>query len=272
MYKILIIQFLILVSIKGVHAQESLDSIYSSNETLGVHIKEVTEEVVRFSYPGEDILNSLKLSSVKKIVFSSGRIQTFAEAPVYRQVVDGTDWEYVEVVQVEDQLKGLYQLDQVSAKAKAMTGLGSVGKMENRAMMKLKIETAMNGGNVVYITQQQSATRSQVSNSSSVVSGVAYSDRIPEYSSISSIIKDQDIFQLIEKHELGVNSTDISVKALPGESIKFNRIEKSGNLTYVYANIPNEDTEKFRISYIDNEKIILVYRDKKHIYNLVFRI
>ena len=82
-------------------------------------------------------------------MFSSGGVQTFAEPPVYRQVVYGTDWEYDEVVLMEYQLKGLYQLDQVSAKAKTMTGHGSVGKMENRAIMKLKIETAMNGGNVV---------------------------------------------------------------------------------------------------------------------------
>lgn len=268
--------FIIIILLSGnifiANAQEQLDSIFTKNEILTVNIKEVTEEVVKYSYPGEEITNSLKIGSVKKIVFKSGRVQVFSEEQSFRQVVDGLDWEYVVVIQLEDQLKGLYQLDQVSAKAKAMTGWGSVGKMENRAMMKLKIETAMNGGNIVYLTQQQSSTRSQVSSSSSVVSGVAYANKIPDYNSFSSLVNNQSEFQLIENHSLGVNSTDITVKILPGESIKFDRIEQSGSLIYVYATIDKEDTDKFRVSYFDNEKVILVYRDKKNIYNLIFRI
>ena len=218
------------------------------------------------------VINTVKIESLNRIVFKSGRVQTFAEAPSYRQVVDGLDWEYVSVIQTEGQLSGLYLLDDVSAKAKATTGFGSVGKMENRAMMKLKIETAMNGGNVVYVTQQNSSSRSQVSNSSSVVSGVAYSNKIPDYSNFSTLLNKKSDFKLIEKHELGVNSTDMSVKILPGEVIKFDKAEQSGNLIYVYANIQKEDNQKFRVSYFDSEKIILVYRDKKHIYNLIFSI
>ena len=64
----------------------------------------------------------------------------------------------------------------------------------------------------------------------------------------------------------------MSVKILPGETIEFGKVEKSRNLIYVYANINKEDNQKLRLSYFDNEKIILVYRDKKHIYNLIFSI
>ncbi len=261
-----------LLSTGKVFAQEPLDSIFTKTDVLPVHIKEVSDEGVKFNYPGEDVLNTVKIESVNRIVFKSGRVQTFIEAPSYRQVVNGLDWEYVSVIQAEGQLSGLYQLDDVSAKAKAMTGFGSVGKMENRAMMKLKIETAMNGGNVVYITQQNSSTRSQVSNSSSVVSGVAYSNKIPDYRTFSNLLNKKSDFRLIEHHELGVNSTDISVKILPGEVVKFVRAEQLGNLVFVYANILKEDNQKFRVSYFDNEKIILVYKDKKHIYNLIFSI
>ena len=267
-----IIILISLLSVIRVFAQETLDSIFTKTDILPVHIKEVSDESVKFNYPGEDVVNSLKIESVNRIVFKSGRVQTFKEAPSYRMVVDGLDWEHVSVIQTEGQLSGLYLLDDVSAKAKAMTGFGSVGKMENRAMMKLKIETAMNGGNVVYVTQQNSSSRSQVSNSSSVVSGVAYSNKIPDYSDFSNLLNKNSDFRLIEKHELGVNSTDISVKILPGETIRFDRAEQSGNLVYVYANISNEDSNKFRVSYFDTEKIILVYRDKKHIYNLIFSI
>jgi hypothetical protein len=33
-------------------AQEPLDSIFTNSEILAVNIKEVTEETVKFSYPG----------------------------------------------------------------------------------------------------------------------------------------------------------------------------------------------------------------------------
>jgi hypothetical protein len=268
----LVIFLISFLSVAKVFAQEPLDSVFTNTDVFAVHIKEVSDESIKFNYPGEDVVNTIKIESVNRIVFRSGRVQTFTEAPSYRQVVDGLDWEYVSVIQTEGQLSGLYLLDDVSAKAKATTGFGSVGKMENRAMMKLKIETAMNGGNVVYITQQNSSSRSQVSNSSSVVSGVAYSNKIPDYNSFSTFLNKKSDFKLIEKHELGVNSTDISVKILPGEIIKFDKAEQSGNLIYVYANIQKEENQRFRVSYFDNEKIILVYRDKKHIYNLVFSI
>ena len=183
----LVILFISLLSTVKVFAQEPLDTVFTKTDVKAVHIKEVSEESVKFTYPGEDVVNTIKIESVNRIVFKSGRVQTFSEAPSYRQVVDGLDWEYVSVIQTEGQLNGLYQLDDVSAKAKAMTGFGSVGKMENRAMMKLKIETAMNGGNVVYITQQNSSSRSQVSNSSSVVSGIAYSNKIPDYNAFLNL-------------------------------------------------------------------------------------
>lgn len=94
---------------------------------------------MKFTYPGEEIQNSLNLSSVSKIVFRSGRVQNFSESRSYRQVKNGLDWEYVTVIQTENDVKGLHQLDQVNAKAKAATSWGSVGKMENKAMRKLLI-------------------------------------------------------------------------------------------------------------------------------------
>ena len=260
---------LVILSVTLTFAQDALDSIFTNTEVLAVNIKEVTEEAVKFTYPGEEIQNSLNLNSVSKIVFRSGRVQNFSESRSYKQVKNGLDWEYVTVIQTENEVKGLHQLDQVNAKAKAATGWGSVGKMENKAMRKLLIETAMNGGNVVYLTQQNSSTRTQRSTSSSVVGGVAYGNIIPDYTAFTKITEGKDGFKYIENHSLGVNSDDMKVSAQNGELVKFDKVERAGSMIYVYAKFPKIDTDKFRVSYFDNDQIILVYRTKKHIVNLI---
>lgn len=250
-------------------AQEKLDSIYTTSEVLAVHVKEVTNEKVQFVYPEEEVVNTMEVGSIVKIVFKSGRTQTFSEVSSFRGVKNGLDWEYVTVIQNDRELKGLYQLDQVNAKAKAATGWGSVGKMENRAKRKLLIETAMNGGNVVFLTQQNSSTRSQKSTSSSVLGGVAYGSSVPNFDAFKKIVESQDELRYVEKHALGVNSDDLKVATQTGEIISLTNIEKSGHMIYVNASIPGEDETKFRVSYFDNEQIILVYRTKKQIVNII---
>ena len=250
-------------------AQDPLDSIFTSADLMLVDIKEVTEESVKFSYPGEEILNTIGTNSISKIVFRSGRVQTFAEESSFAIVKNGLDWEYVTVIQNDRELKGLYQLDQVNAKAKAATGWGSVGKMENRAKRKLLIETAMNGGNVVFLTQQNSSTRSQNSTSSSVMGGVAYGSAIPNFDAFKTLIDGNEEFRFVEQHSLGVNNDDMKVSTQKGDIVTLNGAEKSGHLIYVSANFPGIDESKFRVSYFDKEQVILVYRTKKQLVNLI---
>ena len=263
---------LVIFSFTLASAQDPLDSIFTHTEVLAVNIKEVTEETVKFSYPGEEILNTVSTNTISKIIFRTGRVQTFAEENSFREVKHGLDWEYVTVIQNDRELKGLYQLDQVNAKAKAATGWGSVGKMENRAKRKLLIETAMNGGNVVYLTQQNSSTRSQKSTSSSVLGGVAYGSNVPNFESFKSVVDKNDGLRYVEQHSLGVNNDDMKVSTQNGENVKLTNIEKSGHMIYVNASFPGINETKFRVSYFDNDQIILVYRTKKHIVNLILMI
>ena len=249
--------------------QEALDSIFTATEILAVNVKEVSEESIKYAYPGEDLVNSISTSKISKIVFKSGRTQVFEEERAFRTVRNGLDWEYVTVVQNDQELKGLYQLDQVNSKAKAATGWGSVGKMENRAKRKLLIETAMNGGNVVFLTQQNSSTRSQNSTSSSVMGGVAYTNTIPNIQLLQDLLRTGDELRFVEEHSLGVNSDDLKVSAQKGELVKLTNPEKSGHMIYVNANVPGVNETKFRVSYLDDKEVILVYRTKKQIVNVI---
>ncbi|NAS13153.1 hypothetical protein [Poritiphilus flavus] len=56
------------------------DIIVTKNgELIQAKVVKVTENAISFSYPGETVLNEVATSSLEKIVFSSGRTQTFAK-------------------------------------------------------------------------------------------------------------------------------------------------------------------------------------------------
>ena len=44
------------------------DSIFTRNEIIVANVSEITEESVKYSYPGETIINSLNKNLVKKII------------------------------------------------------------------------------------------------------------------------------------------------------------------------------------------------------------
>lgn len=127
----------------------------------------------------------------------------------------------------------------------------------------------MNGGNAVYLTQQSSYTRTQKSTRSSVVGGVAYGNTVPDYTAFTKITEGKDGFKYIENHSLGVSNDDMKVSTQNGEMIKFDKVERAASMIYVHAKFPKVDTDKFRVSYFGNDQIILVYRTKKHIVNLI---
>ena len=65
------------------------------------------------------------------------------------------DWEDVEVANFESEVTKLCKRGMVTSKAKGMTTLSSQGKMQTRAINKLKMVTAMIGGTTVLIMDQQ---------------------------------------------------------------------------------------------------------------------
>ena len=98
---------------------------------------------------------------------------------------------------------------------------------------------------------------------------MVYGNSIPDYNSFIKTTEGQDGFKYIENHSLGVNSDDLKVNSQNGETIKFDQVEKASNMFYIYAKFPKIDIEKFRVSYFDDNEILLVYRTKKQIVNLI---
>lgn len=257
------------------YAQEKYDKIYTNDKVIECSIKEVTPDAVKFCYPNEDLLNSIYKNAILKIEYKSGRVEEFAEATSFKTVRSGADWENVSISQIESEVKGLFKLDDVSSKAKGTTALSNVNKVKDRAMKKLKIQAAMMGGNIVYLTQQDTkgnimGGEYQASQATETnYTGVAYTNKRPSFSEFQDLFERVKNYRLLSKEFLGNNSTDMGTAKTKVNQVSLNSIEDEKGFIYVYANIPGEDSNKFRVSYFDEEVVVLMYEDKRKIYNLV---
>jgi hypothetical protein len=268
------ILLLVLIFACKVYAQ--LDTIYSNEGVLAVNIKEVLPDAVKFSYPTEDLLITVYKNTVQKIKYKSGRIETFAEASSFKQVKGAQDWENVSIAKVESEVKGLYKIDDVSSKAKGATTLSNMDKVKDRSYKKLKIEAAMLGANIIYLTNErvqgnQFGTQYQAGNSTETnLSGIAYSNVRPKYSEFNEIYSKINRFKLVKKLYLGRNSLDLELsnEGLP-PTVVITGITENEGFIYVNSIIKTEGTNNFRVVYFDEKNIILMYKDKRKIYNLM---
>lgn len=74
---------IILLSTQKIYCQNTaLDSLFTHTGVRLVHVKDVSTDFVKYSYPKETAINTLSVNSIFKIRFASGRLQTFYRPPV----------------------------------------------------------------------------------------------------------------------------------------------------------------------------------------------
>ena len=151
--KYLLLLLILNLSISGF--SQAVDSIFTMDgKVLPVKVTEITDSNVKYKYPGEDFSNTISKSTVQKIKFRSGRIQEFAPSLNVINVKSCLDWENVQISKIESEVIGLMKIDNVGAKARGNTTMSSLAKLQSRTYNKVKIETAMLGGNVCFIIDQ----------------------------------------------------------------------------------------------------------------------
>lgn len=258
-----------------------VDTIYSLNgEILPVNIKEITEKSVKFSYPNEDFLITISNNSILKIRFKSGRIQEFVSHLNLKSVNSCLDWENVQISNIESEVNGLMKIKNIGAKAKGMTGLSSLAKLQDRAFNKLKMQAAMMGGNIIYIIEQNTEDAlwggkySSSKSPSVTISGICYtSTKVKKSNIIEGTYK---ITKLVELRANSFNLEDQYISSINLDISKDNIVEKNLFLT-LNASIKevNKITE-FTIIHSNKNEIVLsgVYttkNGKKTYYNVFLK-
>lgn len=253
------------------YTQEKCDTIYSNSEILAVHVKEVTHDAVIYQYPGEAINNTIYKNSIIKIVFSSGRIQVFNEISNFKTVKGGNDWEKVTVTHVESEVKGLFKIGQVTSKAKGTTEFSNMNKVKDRAYMKLKIEAAMRGANMIYLFGEHvKGNDFNTDNSTETnLTGIAYTNIRPHFDDFQELINNNKQFKYVEFQYLGNNSTELARIPNEPKMITIDNIKNESGFIIVQAQIDGIDKNTFTVTYFDDKEIILMYEDTRKIYNLI---
>ena len=267
--------FLLLAGIFNCFAQS--DTIYTNTERIACTVKEITADAVKFAYPNEELVNTIYKNTIQKIIFKSGRVQTFAEATSYKTVHGAPDHENVSFTFVQSEVNGLFKLGDVSAKAKGTTVYSSMEKVKERAYKKLKIEAAMMGANIVYIHQnitegnqyggQYQAGKSTETN----VAGVAYSNKLPDYEGFNSLIGTRTDLQSVQTFKLSQRDADMKDwnEVLP---VKIMKVYNESGLIMVNAKISGVKEDTFRVIYFTSEEFTLMYKDGERIYNYKVRL
>jgi len=268
------------------------DTIYSSTGKVIGSVKEIGENSIKFTYPNEDLINNLNKNVIKKIVFKSGRVQTFSNMTGYKTVKSGLDYENVSISLVFEEVKGLYKIGEAGAKAKGTTLMSSIEKVKERAIRKMKITAAMQGANVIYQTQINTTdnipneknglgfTSKAGQPTQTTISGIAYSSELPSYEEFKQKIGDRKLFTVVNLYEfenvyniLDPFNTNTDIKEINvTKKIEIYSISEESGLINVEAKIEKESNTKFRVIFFNNEEFTLEYKTDKGIYNFRVKI
>jgi hypothetical protein len=246
------------------------DTIYFNNEKIVCSVREITPEAVKYTYPSEDVLNSMYKNSVQKIVYKSGRVQTFAESTSFKKINDVDDFENVAITQVESEIKGLFKLGDVGSKAKGTTTLANQERVKERAYRKMKIVAAMMGANIVYLTDQRTEGNKQGgqyqsgSSAEANLSGVAYTNELPSFDEFKKLIKDKKNFSSVQETELWSGASDMTKTSIQRLFI-IHSISNENGLIMINGELHNKTKNNtFRVVSFNQEGFNIYYKDKRN--------
>jgi hypothetical protein len=254
------------------------DTIFSNNQKIPCIVKEITPDAVRYSFQGEDLVNSIYKNSVQKIVFKSGRVQTFAEATSFKHVNGVDDFENVTITQVESEVRGLFKVGDLSSKAKGATIYSNQERVKERAYRKLKIIAAMMGANIIYVTNQRTEGNKMGgyyqsgSTAEASLSGVAYTNQLPSIDEFKKVVNDKKNFTAVEEASLWSSASDMSKKNINSNFI-ISDITNEGGIIMINGELQGESKYKtFRVVSFDNDYFNIFYEDKSTAYNIKIKI
>lgn len=271
--KSLLSTFLLFIAAISV-CRAQMDTVFLNNQKIACSVKEITPDAIKYTYPGEDVLNSVYKNTVQKIVFKSGRVQTFAEATSYKTVNSVTEYDKVTITSVESEVHGLFKISDVSSKAKGTTVYSSQERVKDRAYKKMKIQAAMFGANIIYLTNQRTEGNkygsyfTSGSTAETNLTGIAYSNTLPDYAQFQKLIQGKDKLTAIEKYELGASDSDMSADPIE-KPFKITTVTNENGIIMIDGDLKGENDEhRFQVASFNDSGFNIAYKHKGTAYNV----
>ncbi|WPR76090.1 hypothetical protein [Algoriphagus sp. NG3] len=265
----------------SVNAQTKNDVLFFAEGPKEVQVKEVGTNLIKYTFPEESTIYSVSKHKVNKIVFASGREESF-ESP-FLKVKGLEDADKVYITYVPQETEGLEVKGELFSKATGVTVFSSMHNVKNRSLDKMKAEAAMLGANVVLISDAQSRgnyygneyTPSQ--STQTVLFGQAFSS---EPMNVKEIQSKLDGTNYVLYQTFTLNRNDFSPKM--NMSLKYDKdrvpvisqieslVERNGKLYASTSGIRSKTNELEVISLRDGI-LTLMERHKNTVYNYILQ-
>jgi len=263
--KIIIIVLTTLIIGINIQAQTQTDTIFRMNgEIILATVTGIDEGSIQYCYPYESFSNSINKSFVYKIHFISGRIEEFSSTRNVSNVKSCLDWEEVQLSSIPSEVESMYKIDDVSAKSQGNSTMSSLGKMQSRTLNKVKMQTAMLGGNTCYISHQNTESAAYGKTPSVVISAMSYTSK--------KVFKREIVFGKYKSSDICVLKTNkYNIEKIHHKSISY---QISEDMIYMENGFPRikitfkyvpMEIEKYTIIYASDTVIILsgIYTSRK---------
>lgn len=266
---------ILLLSISFLGSYAQTDTIIINNQKIACSVKEITPDAVKYTFPSEDLINTVYKNTVQKIIFKSGRIQTFAEATSYKSINGVMDFDKVTITSVESEVRGLYKIGDVSSKAKGTTVYSNQERVKDRAYRKMKIQAAMFGANVVYLTNQRTESNkygsyyTSGSTAETNLTGIAYSNALPDFDQFKTLIGNHTTLLAVQKFELGASDSDVSQDNISKALVIGNILNENG-IVYIEGNLQGQkNVNRFQLVSFNDKNFSIAFKEKGTAYNFV---
>jgi hypothetical protein len=260
--------------------QEYADTLYTIAGEFGVNVKEISEDVVKYTYPDETLLYSISKNTVNKIKHKSGRIEIFQQLNPQRDIRGARDWAKVIISYNISDTKGLNRVTEVSATTQSNTRKSEA--IKQNAFKVIKMQTAMSGANIIYINYQNTEKiknsleslhsllndLTSINNSTSI-NGIAYSNFLIDRNSIKQKLNLGDELNFLGIEYLLNGDNDIKTKKnSKNKKAKITDIVFENGFINVLTDLKINEGNYCRLIYLSDDYIILMYKTKNGIYNV----
>ncbi|WP_435355589.1 hypothetical protein [Emticicia sp. SJ17W-69] len=256
MKKKFFILLLLISNLKSLAQTQQLDSLFTIEGLFFVNVTEITKDEVKYKFPNEDLLNVIPKNTVLRIRLKSGRNLTFL--PIFNPINSPNQWSKVKVVYTESEVKGAIKLTEPISNDNKSWLFRSASKVQLKSLEKFKKQTAMLGGNLVYLSSHKADAF-----------GIPYSSRKLVLNDYVKYHGNKMEFQLTKKEEFNFNSqSEIESKLFPSQIVTLEDFQEKKDGLYVNTKIPKlANAELHKIIYVDSKKVILMLNDKSRIIN-----
>lgn len=167
--KIILVTVTMIIALSAL-AQDKI--IMRSGDTLKVKITKTTPELVEFTYPNEDLVNTEYKNAIESIVYVSGREEICSQKTQLQKINGVDDWEKVVITYTESDVKGLTKIGQIT-KTSGWGGTMATGLGYKDALKKIKKEAAKRSASIVWITDKPNENTTQYG-AGVKLTGIAY--------------------------------------------------------------------------------------------------